>query len=462
MSSSTSTTTLGTSKGLHARSSSHSRLSALPLDSDSTMVTMAVTGTGELPDTLLGDEDSLPAEPASPPSTMPRTPLHTQDGLLNREFFQNQYKTEEELNGLRKRFSRHLQPAAREGLLEYYREQNDRIASFQEADDILLNELGGGGAQQAADERADQDAKDRFAMNLSFCFNVLLFVLKVVVVVMSGSLSLIASALDSFLDLLSGGILWFTARQVRRADADRDSFPVGKSRMQPLGILVFSCVMGTVGFQVLIEGVRQLIGPSHVHHMEDLVVGVTLVGFVIVCKFCLFLYCRTFESEDVKTYAQDHFNDVITNSIGLACAIAGDRIAFWIDPLGAILLAAHITRVWGQTALENMRSLVGMSAPPRLLGKLTYIAWNAHPHIKQIDTIRAYTFGPKYFVEIDVVLDPSMRLQDAHDIGQELQDRLETLAEVERAFVHLDWETSHAPEHNPFTATQWRSSMSKE
>ena len=109
-----------------------------------------------------------------------------------------------------------------------------------------------------------------------------------------------------------------------------------------------------------------------------------------------------------------------------------------------------------------MRSLVGMSAPPRLLGKLTYIAWNAHPHIKQIDTIRAYTFGPKYFVEIDVVLDPSMRLQDAHDIGQELQDRLETLAEVERAFVHLDWETSHAPEHNPFTATQWRSSMNKE
>ena len=60
------------------------------------------------------------------------------------------------------------------------------------------------------------------------------------------------------------------------------------------------------------------------------------------------------------------------------------------------------------------------------------------------------------------MLDPSMRLQDAHDIGQELQDRLETLAEVERAFVHLDWETSHAPEHNPFTATQWRSSMSKE
>ena len=114
----------------------------------------------------------------------------------------------------------------------------------------------------------DQDAKDRFAMNLSFCFNVLLFVLKVIVVVMSGSLSLIASALDSFLDLLSGGILWFTARQVRRADADRDSFPVGKSRMQPLGILVFSCVMGTVGFQVLVEGVRQLVGPSHVHSVR--------------------------------------------------------------------------------------------------------------------------------------------------------------------------------------------------
>jgi divalent metal cation (Fe/Co/Zn/Cd) transporter len=37
-------------------------------------------------------------------------------------------------------------------------------------------------------------------------------------------------------------------------------FPAGKSRMQPLGIIVFSCIMGTLGFQILLEGMQQLVG----------------------------------------------------------------------------------------------------------------------------------------------------------------------------------------------------------
>ena len=41
----------------------------------------------------------------------------------------------------------------------------------------------------------------------------------------------------------------------------------------------------------------------------------------------------------MQTYAQDHRNDVVTNTVGLISAMLGDRLYFWIDPLGAILLA---------------------------------------------------------------------------------------------------------------------------
>jgi divalent metal cation (Fe/Co/Zn/Cd) transporter len=67
--------------------------------------------------------------------------------------------------------------------------------------------------------------------------------------------------------------------------------------------------------------------------------------------------------------------------------------------------------------------------------------------VKQIDTVRAYTFGGYYFVEVDIVLEEKMPLRQAHDIGESLQDKLERLPEVERAFVHLDFEVSHRPEH---------------
>jgi len=61
--------------------------------------------------------------------------------------------------------------------------------------------------------------------------------------------------------------------------------------------------------------------------------------------------------------------------------------------------------------------------------------------------VRAYTFGPNFFVEVDVVLPEEMPLRQAHDIGESLQNTIEEMGEVERAFVHIDFETAHYPEH---------------
>lgn len=97
--------------------------------------------------------------------------------------------------------------------------------------------------------------------------------------------------------------------------------------------------------------------------------------------------------------------------------------------------------------LENVNSLVGRTAAAEYLQKLTYLCWNHHKAIRQIDTVRAYTFGSHYFVEVDIVLPSEMPLREAHDIGEALQEKLEQLPEIERAFVHLDYEYTHKPEH---------------
>lgn len=110
-------------------------------------------------------------------------------------------------------------------------------------------------------------------------------------------------------------------------------------------------------------------------------------------------------------------------------------------------LALYTIRTWSMTVLENVNSLVGKSAAPEYLQKLTYLCWNHNEAIKHIDTVRAYTFGSHYFVEVDIVLPAGMPLKEAHDIGESLQEKLEQLPEIERAFVHLDYEYSHKPEH---------------
>ena len=110
-------------------------------------------------------------------------------------------------------------------------------------------------------------------------------------------------------------------------------------------------------------------------------------------------------------------------------------------------IALYTIGTWARTVLENVHSLIGRSAPPEFLTKLTFLIWNHHEQIKHIDTVRAYTFGSHYFVEVDIVLPEDMRLQEAHNIGETLQEKLEQLSEVERAFVHIDFEFTHRPEH---------------
>lgn len=73
---------------------------------------------------------------------------------------------------------------------------------------------------------------ERMAVHISNVANLILFAAKVYASIMSRSLAVIASTLDSLLDLLSGFILWFTAHAMRKPN--RLHYPIGKKRMQPV------------------------------------------------------------------------------------------------------------------------------------------------------------------------------------------------------------------------------------
>uniref|UniRef100_A0A251T6A7 Putative cation efflux protein n=2 Tax=Helianthus annuus TaxID=4232 RepID=A0A251T6A7_HELAN len=296
------------------------------------------------------------------------------------------------------------------------------------------------------DEMNNLARSERLAIYVSNIANLVLFAAKVFASIESRSLAVIASTLDSLLDLLSGFILWFTSHAMR--NPNQYHYPIGKNRMQPVGIIVFASIMATLGFQILLESARELVTetqPNKSRYNEMWVIGIMV--FVTAVKFILMIYCQRFENEIVKAYAQDHFFDVITNSVGLGATVLAIRYKWWIDPVGAIIIALYTINTWAKTVLENVWSLIGRTAPPEFLAKLTYLVWNHHEEIKHIDTVRAYTFGSHYFVEVDIVLPKDMMLSEAHNIGETLQVKLEQLSEVERAFVHIDFEFTHTPEH---------------
>lgn len=71
------------------------------------------------------------------------------------------------------------------------------------------------------------------------------FVLQIYATIKSGSIAIAASTLDSLLDLMAGGILWFTHLSMTNINIYK--YPIGKLRVQPVGIIIFAAIMATLG-----------------------------------------------------------------------------------------------------------------------------------------------------------------------------------------------------------------------
>lgn len=117
-----------------------------------------------------------------------------------------------------------------------------------------------------------------------------------------------------------------------------------------------------------------------------------------------------------------------------------------MDPVGAILISLYIIYSWYETGKEQIEQLTGKSAPDDFIDEIMEIASNFDSKML-VDVCRAYHFGPKFLVELEVVLPRDTLLQESHDLGMDLQYEIEAMEEVERCFVHIDYETRPYDEH---------------
>lgn len=343
---------------------------------------------------------------------------------------------------------------------KYYETQNEMIRALADAQRYLDVELGTSSEHVSPNDIPNNGEGSnglpfhwggpKWAINGSFGMNCVLVVFKIVAAVLSGSLVVLASTVDSALDIFSGAIIFVTHIMIHRQN--KYLYPVGKNRYENLGIIVFAAVMGFSSLQVIITSIKDIIDnfahPPAEFELSAWAFGV--LGCAIVVKTILMFWCAKFRhtSSSCDALRQDHFNDICSNSMSLVfLLIAHYSGAWWLDPTGAVLLSLYIIVNWVKMGHHHLTLLVGKIADVKTTAKLTYYASHFDPLIEQVDTVRAYHAGLQLIVELDVIMPPETPLKQAHDVGEALQMGLEKMDEVERAFVHLDYEGRHKPEH---------------
>jgi cation diffusion facilitator family transporter len=313
------------------------------------------------------------------------------------------------------------------------REREGRLQGAEERIDELLPE-------DVQEQRAKANKKARWAINTNVLANILLLSAKGVAATQSSSLSLIASLVDSALDLLCTGIVFTTNKLVSwRLDSLSKRFPVGRKRLEPLGILVFSIIMVISFLQILQESVTKLM-PKGDHSLASLPASAigAMAGTVII-KGIIGIGCYPIKTTQVQALVQDCKTDVIFNTLSLLFPLIGKHAGiWWLDPLGAALLSLYIIYDWADTCLENVTRLCGSAVDSELQKKLTFLAYRFSPLVSGFKAITAYHAGDGIWVEFDILMDEKSPLRKVHDIAETLQYCCEALDEVDRAFVTVD------------------------
>ena len=283
------------------------------------------------------------------------------------------------------------------------------------------------------------------AIYINLGANMLLLAGKIVVTILTSSLSVLASLVDAALDFLSTGIVWLTTKLIARQD--RYAYPIGRRRLEPVGVLVFSIVMVTSFFQVALQCFNRLISDDH-SIVELGIPAIAIMISTILIKGGCWFWCRFIKNSSVQALAQDAMTDVVFNLFSIIFPLIGFYAKiWWLDALGGLLLSFYVIYNWAGTSSEHVRNLCGAAASADERNILLYLTMRFAKTIKSIQGLQAYHAGDKLNVEVDIVLDEGTPLRDSHDLAESLQYVLESVPTVDRAFVHSDYKSENLPSH---------------
>lgn len=263
---------------------------------------------------------------------------------------------------------------------------------------------------------------------------------KTIIGLLTGSLGILAEALHSGLDLVAAAITYLSVR-VSDKPADNEHH-FGHGKIENLSALVETVLLLITCAWIIYEAVSRLLS-GRVH------IDVTPWSYAVVIASIIIDYGRSralmkaaikYNSQALEADALHFSTDIWSSAVvllGLICAHFGIYTA---DSIAALVVAAIVITVCyrlGKRAIDVL-----LDRAPQELVAIVQSAAGQIPEILSIGKIRVRTSGADVFVDIQIAVDGSLSLTDAHAIA----DRFEAIvcSAIPRCFMQVHQEPIHS------------------
>lgn len=270
--------------------------------------------------------------------------------------------------------------------------------------------------------------------------NVFLSAFKFIAGIMGNSSAMVSDAVHSLSDVFATFIAFLGVRFGRReADA---SHPYGHERIESLAAIVLGLILLVTGVGIGWVGLEKILAGNYESLPIPGMIALVAAIVSIAVKEGMFWYtrhwARVIRSSAFEADAWHHRSDAMS-SIGALVGVGGSMLGYPVlDPIASVVICLFILKQGISIIYDALKKMLDTSCGEQFEKEVRQLV-DAENQVERIDMLRTRMFGDKVYIDMEIAIDGSMQLTDAHAIAERVHDDIEhAFPEVKHVMIHVN------------------------
>ncbi|KDR94249.1 cation diffusion facilitator family transporter [Peptoclostridium litorale DSM 5388] len=273
---------------------------------------------------------------------------------------------------------------------------------------------------------------------ISIYINIFLSVFKIAVGVLGNSNAIVADGFHSLSDVITSiGVLAGIVVAKKPRDEEHN---YGHEKAETLAAFVLSLVLIYAGVKIGLGSMKLMLHPENIKTPSYIALFAAIISILIkeVQYRITVKVGRDINSKALIADAWHHRSDALS-SVGTLIGVGGAIMGYgFLDPLAGIIVSLLVLKVGFEILKTSANELMDTSVDKETEYAIREISIGVYG-VKNISSLRTRIHGSMAYVDIAICVDPNMSVYDAHDIAEDVQNKVRTqISIIKEVVVHID------------------------
>ena len=278
------------------------------------------------------------------------------------------------------------------------------------------------------------------AATLSIISNSFIIVLKLIVGIFTGSISIISEAIHSLSDFLASIITFFSV--IKSAEPADSKHPFGHGKYEDMSGFIEGGLIIFAALYIVYEALKKIVvgGTMEIDTIPGMIVmGISVVVNILVSSV-LFKVAK--QTDSVSLFADaEHLRTDVISAFGVFLGLLLIKLTgiYILDPLIAIIVAVIIFRAGFSISKNTMDNLLDCSLPESDMNEICkFLDSFKNNGIVDYKNLKARRLGPHKKVELTLIFPKNMTIYDCHNICDVIEHKMAQSFGDISASIHLE------------------------